>query len=66
MLKDNGRTAPAGTEEKANLKGKKMYCAKCNVHHVVASSVFGNDVCEVCGEKLSDSDMATASKTTGR
>jgi PHP family Zn ribbon phosphoesterase len=66
MLKSNGRLKPAGKIELSNIKGKSMYCSKCNKNYVVSKIEFANTKCEVCGEQLEDLNISNASKATGK
>jgi predicted amidophosphoribosyltransferase len=67
MLKENGRLKPADKEEMASIvKGKTMLCSSCGKEFSVLNAQFGDTVCEKCGEKLMESDMAFAGKITGK
>jgi transposase-like protein len=66
MLKSNGRLKPAGKIELSNLKGKSMFCPKCNKNYVVSKIEFANTKCESCGEQLEDLNTSNASKIVGK
>ena len=66
MLKDNGRLTPADKSEMANLKGKNMYCAKCDKHYTITKAEFADIKCEHCGSNLSDAFTTNANKATGK
>ena len=66
MLKDNGRLKPASKKELSNIKGKSMFCPKCNKNYVVSKIEFANTKCECCGEQLEDLNTANASKAVGK
>jgi transposase-like protein len=66
MLKSNGRLRPADNIEMSNLKGKNMYCPKCNKNYMVSNIEFANTKCESCGEQLEDLNTSNASKAVGK
>jgi len=66
MFKDNGRLTPATKEEVASVTGGKlMVCPSCNSEFHVSNVQFASAICETCGEKLTDINMAKANKATG-
>lgn len=67
MFKDNGRLKPADKVELANLKGKTMYCAKCDVHTTMTNVEFAEIMCVRCGGQLIETTKTNAGrKATGR
>jgi PHP family Zn ribbon phosphoesterase len=66
MFKDNGRLTPADKSELANIKGKAMYCSKCDAYYTIVNAEFAEINCENCGGRLSDAHMHTAKKATGK
>ena len=66
MLKSNGRLKPASKIELSNIKGKSMFCPKCNKNYMVSKIEFANTKCESCGEQLEDLNTSNASKAVGK
>ena len=65
MDKENGRLSPAEKNEFAKVKGKCMYCSKCDTYHMLMNVEFAGTKCETCGTILTDLNISDAGQLVG-